>query len=125
MFRILLHHPQARTVFVEWLTVVQASVHALRLNAGLYPRDPEIGALVEEMRETSAEFRNLWTDQTVGGLTRAFKVFVHPEVGRIELTYQTFDVRDAPGQQLLVGTPEPGSRSAQAIAFLASMTERV
>ncbi|WP_433281733.1 helix-turn-helix transcriptional regulator [Pseudonocardia xinjiangensis] len=125
MVRILLHHPQARTVFVEWLTVVQASVHALRLNAGLYPRDPEIGALVEEMRETSAEFRNLWTDQTVGGLTRAFKVFVHPEVGRIELTYQTFDVRDAPGQQLLVGTPEPGSRSAQAIAFLASMTERV
>jgi hypothetical protein len=43
-----------------------------------------------------------------------FKVFVHPEVGRVELTYQIFDVRDAPGQQLLVGTPEPGSHSADA-----------
>jgi hypothetical protein len=54
-------------------------------------------------------------------LTRAFKVFIHPEVGRVELTYQTFDVRDAPGQQLLVGTPQPVSRSQEAVAYLASM----
>jgi hypothetical protein len=42
-------------------------------------------------------------------------------VGRIELTYQTFDVVDAPGQLLLVGSPEPGSRSEEAITYLASM----
>jgi hypothetical protein len=31
-------------------------------------------------RQTSPEFRALREDQAVGGLTRMFKVFVHPEV---------------------------------------------
>jgi transcriptional regulator with XRE-family HTH domain len=120
MLRVLFQHPEARTVFVEWPIVVRATVHALRLNAGYNPRDPEICALVDELAGVP-EFRSLWDDQTVSGLARAYKVFVHPEVGRVELTYQTFEVRDAPGQQLLVGTPAPGSRSADAIALLGSL----
>jgi transcription regulator MmyB-like protein len=85
----MFQHPQARVVFVEWSILVEQTVHALRLNAGYYPNDPEIRALVEEFLETSPEFRALWQDQGVGGLTRTYKGFVHPEVGRVELTYQT------------------------------------
>ncbi|WP_416069687.1 helix-turn-helix transcriptional regulator [Streptomyces sp. AK02-01A] len=120
MIRVLFEHPAARTVFVEWDVVVASTVHALRLNAGYSPADPAIHGLVEEFLASSDEFRRLWNDQTVGGLTRAYKVFAHPLVGRVELTYQTFDVRDAPGQQLLVGAPEPGTASADAVALLGS-----
>lgn len=121
MPRILFTHPQAKTVFTEWELLQRSTIHALRLNAGRFPNDMGITQIVAELSDLSGEFRTLWADHNVGSLTRAFKVFVHPEVGRIELTYQTFDVVDAPGQQLLVGSPEPGSRSEEAIAYLASM----
>ncbi|MFC0548722.1 helix-turn-helix transcriptional regulator [Kutzneria chonburiensis] len=120
MPRILFTHPAARVVFVEWSLVAGATVRALRLNAGLFPSDPGISAVVAELTAASAEFRALWEDQTVGGLMRAYKVFVHPRVGRVELTYQTFDVKDTPGQQLLVGTAE-SLASQDAIDQLASL----
>lgn len=120
MPRILFTHPQVKTVFAEWELLRRNTVDALRLNQGRLPDDIDISAIVAELETASPEFAELWALQGVSRLSRAYKVFVHPELGRIELTYQTFDVHDAPGQQLLVGTPEPGSRSEEAIAHLAA-----
>lgn len=41
-----------------------------------------------------------------------------PAAAGLTLSYQTFEVRDAPGQSLLIGTAEPGSADADRLALL-------
>lgn len=49
MLRMMFEHPQARVIFGDWDAVVARAVRAVRLNAGTYPDDPEIKALVADL----------------------------------------------------------------------------
>ncbi|GAA2513894.1 helix-turn-helix transcriptional regulator [Winogradskya humida] len=111
----------ARDYYTNWDEVARASVGALRLATGFTPPHPDVAALVTQLHRDSADFRRLWDDQSVSGLTLTRKTIRHPEVGVLHLNYQTLDVRSAPGQQLTVVTAEPGSPSADALALLATL----
>jgi hypothetical protein len=113
--------PIAREYYVNWDDVARAAVSALRLAGGFVPAVPEVTELVERLYQRSEAFRDLWDDQRVAGLSATRKTIRHPDVGVLELSYQTFDVRSAPGQQLTVATAAPGSTSADALALLGSI----
>jgi len=63
----------------------------------------------------------MWDDREVKGLTTVRKNIKRPEVGRLELWYQTFDVRESTGLKLTVATAEPGRPGADALALLCSL----
>ncbi|MBL1083698.1 helix-turn-helix domain-containing protein [Streptomyces actinomycinicus] len=119
--RMIFLDPAGRRFYVRWSCAAQAAVGHLRQAAGLDPDSLRLGALLSALGERSAEFARLWNTHAVRGKTQDAKQFLHPDVGPLTLTYQTFDVRDAPGQQLIVYQAESGSPSAQALGLLGSV----
>ncbi|GAA1162708.1 helix-turn-helix transcriptional regulator [Streptomyces hebeiensis] len=113
--------PAGPHFYTDWDRAAQATVANLRHAAGFDMNHPALRALVRTLTEHSAEFTRLWNAHTVRGKTQDAKHLFHPEVGALTVTSQAFDVRDAPGQQLVIYHAEPGSPSAQALGLLGSL----
>ncbi|ARH89093.1 helix-turn-helix transcriptional regulator [Streptomyces sp. MOE7] len=119
--RMVFLDPTGRDFYTRWDWAAQATVANLRQAAGFDPGDPRLNALIDTLTEHSTTFSTLWQAHTVRGKTQDAKQLNHPDVGPLTLTYQAFDVRDAPGQQLVIYQAEPGSPSAQALSLLGAL----
>ncbi|AUS80732.1 XRE family transcriptional regulator [Actinoalloteichus sp. AHMU CJ021] len=120
--RVVFLDPAAPRFYPRWRWVAQATVASLREGAGHEPGSVALADLVRELSAGSDVFRELWAGHSVRGKTRDAKDFQHPEVGALTLSYESFDVRGAPGQQLVIYHAEPGSPSARALALLGTLS---
>ncbi|MEU9220947.1 helix-turn-helix transcriptional regulator [Streptomyces sp. NPDC048376] len=121
MARMTFLDPAARSFFTQWGRAAEAVVAGLRHATGLDPHYRRLHDLVASLSQESEEFAALWSSHTVHGKSHAGKELLHPDVGHLALTYQTFDVRGAPGQQLVIYHAAPGSPGAQALSLLGSL----
>lgn len=113
--------PTARSFYDDWTAAARNAAGALRLAAGESPRDVRVQEVVIALQHHSAEFRRLWDDPEVRGKTMELKRLHHPLVGELDLTMQTFEVRSAPGQELVVYHPVAGSRTDDGLRLLGTL----
>ncbi|MFC6016091.1 hypothetical protein ACFP2T_07780 [Plantactinospora solaniradicis] len=106
---------------LDWEKAAANAVAALRFLEGAWPHDPRIQEVLRTATEHSREFTDLWRRRDARGKSDAAKVLLHPEVGELTLRMQTFDVRSAPGQQLIVYHAQQGTRTADALRLLGSL----
>jgi transcriptional regulator with XRE-family HTH domain len=112
--------PASRDFYADWPKAAANTVAGYRLQHGQAPRNPRIRAVLDGLLASSPEFRELWERNRATGKQVEVKSFVHPEVGPLTLRMLTFDVRSAPGQQLVVYQAEDPV-SADAVRLLGAL----
>jgi transcriptional regulator with XRE-family HTH domain len=123
--RYYLLDPQARERVGDWERIAAETAAMLRLEAGRYPDDRQLADLVGELTVQSPEFSRWWNDHKVLRRTHGAKWYVHPVVGELHFSYESFQVPGDVDQVLCVYNVEPGSQSAKGLELLRSWTAPV
>jgi transcriptional regulator with XRE-family HTH domain len=98
----------------------EASVAALRALTGPDVDDPRLEELVGELSVRSERFRELWARHDVRPKRSGRTRIENPQVGTLDLGYEKLPIADGDKLTLCLYHAEPGSRSAQRLALLAS-----
>src|SRR5215218_6688149 len=115
---------RARSFFDDWPAVAHDTARILRSEAGRDPQDPGPTELIDELSQTSAEFRTIWSQHDVRLPAAGLHRFHHPLVGELDLAFEAAALRADPGLTLLLATAEQGSPTEAALRRLAAMTTR-
>ncbi|WP_041540319.1 helix-turn-helix transcriptional regulator [Catenulispora acidiphila] len=119
--RYIFLDPDAPGFFVDWDAAGVATAALLRAEVGREPRDRALRDLVGELSTLSPEFRSRWAAHDVLMRHDGVKRLQHPDVGRLELTFQSLDLplSDRAVHDLIIYTAEPGTASEDRLKLLA------
>jgi len=118
--RFLFFDEKARVFFRDWKKAAADVVANLRTEVGRDPHDRMLQELIGDLLTRSPEFSTLWASHDVRYHDTGFKSVHHPEVGDLDLTFETMDLPADPGQALIVYGTEPASPSEASLRLLAS-----
>ncbi|MFG3261021.1 MULTISPECIES: helix-turn-helix domain-containing protein [Streptomyces] len=118
--RLVFLRPDYHDLFVDWEQKAIDIVCTLRMDAGCYPDDPRLSALVGELSVKSEDFRRLWATHDVKDKAYGVKLLHHPLVGELSLNFEGFRLLGETEQTMVSYHADPDSPSADALRLLAS-----
>jgi MmyB-like transcription regulator ligand binding domain len=123
--RFVFLDPYAKAFFLDWDTIAQDMVGALRAQAGRDPTNRGLSDLIGELTTRSDGFAARWARHDVRLHRTARKRLSNRVVGEIELTGDALDLA-GDGLTMIAYSAEPGSQAEDQLKLLAawSATER-
>ncbi|WP_031482909.1 helix-turn-helix transcriptional regulator [Streptomyces bicolor] len=121
--RYIFLDPGARQFFVDWEAAAAVTAALLRAEAGREPHDRALRELIGELSTLSPDFRSQWAAHDVRIRHDGIKRLQHPDVGELELTYQSLDLplSHRAMHDLTLYTAEPGTTSEDRLKILTSL----
>jgi hypothetical protein len=80
--------------------------------------------LIGQLSTRSDDFRIRWASHDVRAHLTGAKRIHHPEVGDLELPFESMPLPSDPGQSLVLYSAQPGSASHASLQILASWAAR-
>lgn len=117
--------PLARTLYRDWEHEASLAVSSLRFVSGTHADDPALASLVGRLSMTSPDFARLWAEHPVELCNVGLKRLNHPDIGRLDVTFQMLHLPENDGYRVLTMHAPPGSDDDHALRLLAvhSITE--
>ena len=83
---------RAREVYLEWEPEARAMLGRFRLSAARFPDDPDVRALIAELRRDSEHVRDWWPRHDVSAIGSGSKKLRHPRLGPTEYAHVVLQV---------------------------------
>jgi transcriptional regulator with XRE-family HTH domain len=123
VLRRLFGAPVVRATIPDWESEARFVLATFRLDAARAGSSPEVTALVDELRATSADFRRFWAENQSRHHGIHLRRVQHPRAGLITFEVSSFAVEGGDGLSMIVYTPVAPA-DAQAMASLLSSKPR-
>jgi len=118
--RYLFENPDARARIVNWEDFAQASIAALRGEAGRRPHDARLIELIADLRASHPDVEDWWNDHRVRDYTSMHKHIRHDTAGDLHFDIEILSTPHEPDQRLVAYTTDRESKTAEALHFLAT-----
>jgi hypothetical protein len=113
--RFVFLHPDARTVFPDWVAAADEQVSRLRGATARWGDDQDFVMLMDELR-ASPDFNERWSTFATTDKRRGTTSIVHPDMGRLRLNYEVLLLADDVDEQRLITWLPADDSTAAALA---------
>lgn len=108
---------RSEVFYRDWDRNARQVVALLRAEAGRWPEDRELSALIGELSTRSGQFRRLWAAHDVREHRTGLKEIHHPVVGDLTLSFEVLDLATDRALQMVVFTAEDATHASALLAL--------